>query len=109
METDELNDKRISSEVVTSFSSSLIEEFDKACKQDAWYQARIQDPELLKKSYRALRVRDGRIWWEHMLWIPNNLALQTRIIRECHDSPIGGHLGRDKTIELVERYFIWEM
>ena len=28
-------------------------------------------------------------------------------MQECHDSPLGGHLGKDKTIEQVKRRFYW--
>ena len=49
------------------------------------------------------------IFWNDKLWVPDkNKILQTNIIRECHDSATGGHLGRDKTIELVSRNFMWE-
>ena len=41
------------------------------------------------------------------LYMPDDLALQTRILHECHDAPTGGHLGKDKTIEQVKRRFYW--
>ena len=31
----------------------------------------------------------------------------TRLIRECHDSATGGHLGRDKTVDQMKRRFFW--
>ena len=97
--------------VITTFSSQLADQFDKACKADKWYQDMISDPEALFKWFPAkgLRVRNERIFLGDKLWVPDeNLTLQTNIIRECHDSATGGHLGRDKTIELISRNFIWE-
>jgi hypothetical protein len=42
-----------------------------------------------------------------MVAVPNDLALQTRILQECHDSSLGGHLGKGKTTEQVKRRFYW--
>jgi len=41
------------------------------------------------------------------LLVPEDHALRTMLIRECHDSATGGHLGRDKTIEQMKRRFTW--
>jgi len=32
---------------------------------------------------------------------------QTQILQENHDNPISGHLGIDKTYELVNQHFFW--
>uniref|UniRef100_H3H4F2 RNA-directed DNA polymerase n=1 Tax=Phytophthora ramorum TaxID=164328 RepID=H3H4F2_PHYRM len=39
--------------------------------------------------------------------IPNDDDLRARIIHEFHDSPVGGHLGREKTFAAVSRDFYW--
>ena len=41
------------------------------------------------------------------LVLPNDSVLRTRIMQECHDTPLGGHLGKDKTIEQVKRRVYW--
>ena len=33
--------------------------------------------------------------------------LQLKVIQENHDTPIAGHFGADKTIELIARTFWW--
>jgi hypothetical protein len=38
---------------------------------------------------------------------PSAQALRQRIIAEHHDVPFSGHLGRDKTYEVVSRRFFW--
>ena len=63
-----------------------------------------QDTITVMKKYK---VRNGRLWRGNQLYVPNDRALRTKIIRECHDSALGGHLGRDKTLQLVQRYFHW--
>ena len=41
------------------------------------------------------------------LYIPNMADLRQKVLYECHDTPIAGHLGRDKTLERVSRHFWW--
>ncbi|OWY91369.1 hypothetical protein PHMEG_00040078, partial [Phytophthora megakarya] len=39
--------------------------------------------------------------------VPNDKDLRARIIHEYHDTPVGGHLGREKTFSAVSRDFYW--
>ncbi|OWY94391.1 reverse transcriptase, partial [Phytophthora megakarya] len=39
--------------------------------------------------------------------VPNDEDLRARIIREYHDAPTSGHLGREKTFAAVARDFFW--
>ncbi|KAE9043976.1 hypothetical protein PR002_g3047 [Phytophthora rubi] len=39
--------------------------------------------------------------------VPNDDDLRARIIHEFHDSPMGAHLGREKTFAAVSRDFFW--
>ena len=41
------------------------------------------------------------------LCIPEGSHLRQRIIQECHDTPLGGHFGRQKTAALVRRFAFW--
>ena len=41
------------------------------------------------------------------LCVPDGGGLRTRILRECHDTPLGGHFGRHKTAALVRRLSYW--
>ena len=112
IETDETDES-----VITQFSSSFAEAFEKACNEDKEYNSLLNDRdsrEMLSQAAAVttgvktkIRARAGRLWKNGRLWAPKNKAIRTRIIQECHDSPLGGHLGRDKTLELVSRYFIW--
>lgn len=45
--------------------------------------------------------REGRVL------VPDSAAIKLRIFQECHDLPLGGHLGSQKTIESVARRFVW--
>ena len=42
-----------------------------------------------------------------MLWIPEDGNLKNLILKSEHDTKIAGHMGQDKTIELIRRNFWW--
>jgi len=90
---------------VASFNSSpLLNEIDSASVIDQAYQ------QVMQKHHRptdAAQVKDGRLYYKHRLYIPNDRTLKTRILHECHDTALAEHLGRDKTIEQVKRRFYW--
>ena len=41
------------------------------------------------------------------MYVPDNDSLCMHIISSHHDSPIAGHLGYQKTQELIERQYYW--
>ena len=80
------------------------------------HEAIVNDPEyrsLLKQSASTLAKQSlsiDRSYLYHSrdrLYIPNDVALRTRLMHECHDAPTSGHLGKDKTIAQVKRRFYW--
>ena len=98
----------------TTFSSELAAEFDAACAADAVYAARLALGDRVgagddRSEADELVTRDGRLFVRSngALYVPKGDALRTRLIRECHDSATAGHLGRDKTIEQMQRRFHW--
>jgi hypothetical protein len=98
----------LTSVVSTTFSSELAAQFDAACAADAAYAARLARGDGVGAS-DELVVRDGRLFTTSTgaLYVPQGDALRTRLIRECHDSATAGHLGRDKTVEQMQRRFFW--
>lgn len=54
-----------------------------------------------------MTVKDGTLYKDGKIVIPNDKALRTRLIHECHDSIISGHVGSAKTIDLLTRRFYW--
>ena len=98
----------------SSFTADLAAQFDAACAADAQYAARLAqgdrvpgDDDISAMDERV--TRDGRLFTRGagQLCVPNDAALRTRLIRECHDSATAGHLGRDKTIDQMQRRFFW--
>ena len=41
------------------------------------------------------------------LCVPAGGGLRGQVLHECHDSPLGGHFGREKTAALVRRVAFW--
>jgi len=59
---------------------------------------------LRKKEWREedeLMLKDGKVY------VPKDEELRTEVIRLHHDTPVGGHGGQWKTVELVTRNFWW--
>ena len=41
--------------------------------------------------------------------VPDNRTLRTRIIAECHDADVSGHLGVQRTMQRLSKHFQWQM
>jgi len=84
---------------------SLLADIKEASLEDPVYVA------TLKKKHQPsdpVQVRGGLLYYgKDRLYIPKNEPLRTRLLHECHDTPISGHLGKDKTVEQVKRRFYW--
>ena len=77
---------------------------------DAYTADPVYQGELKKRRLRTdpLHVKGGYLYYgPDRLYIPNDAPLKTRLLQECHDTPLSGHLGKDKTIEQVKRRFYW--
>jgi hypothetical protein len=51
------------------------------------------------------REEDGILLKEGKVYVPKDKELRTEIIRLHHDTPVGGHGGQWKTVELVTGTF----
>lgn len=76
-------------------------------------RASLQDPVtrdilLHPQTYPQFAVSAGLIHWKgHRIYVPAADALRTKVLYECHDAALGGHLGTAKTIHAVTRRFFW--
>lgn len=79
----------------------LIAQAREAAQQDPEYSIQLSSPP------EGQTVRDGLLWAGNRLVVPNDLTLRTRLLSEMHDTPTGGHFGRDKTQSAMRSRFIW--
>jgi len=54
-----------------------------------------------------LGMDKGCVYRKGMLWVPADEALIRSILESEHDTKVAGHMGQDKTIELIRRNFWW--
>jgi len=89
-------------------SSSMTEAILRAAKADDEYRSRTA-ADTLPAGYSVTRAHNGDLLFEgNQLVVPNDAALRTRILSECHDSITGAHFGRDKTLDAVKQRFTWK-
>ena len=62
-----------------------------------------------KSWVKNYHIQEGNIYLKdgNRLAIPRHKALISKVIKENHDIPIAGHLGREKTYERIVRNYYW--
>jgi hypothetical protein len=58
-----------------------------------------------KFPYR--KDKDGIVYYRDKIYIPKIASLINIILQEVHDSNVGGHMGSNKTLELIQRKYYW--
>jgi len=76
------------------------DEVVKAVKEIKWTGVKM----LRDEEWREV---DGIIYKEEKVYVPKDKKLRAEIIRLHHNTPIGGHGGQWKMVELVTRNFWW--
>jgi len=77
-------------------------------KDEVYEQAKKQAAsikELLPKdrTVKELSLEDGVLYRRNLLWVPRGLI--SKVLGSEHDTKVAGHMGQDKTIELIRRNF----
>jgi RNase H-like domain found in reverse transcriptase/Reverse transcriptase (RNA-dependent DNA polymerase)/Integrase zinc binding domain/Chromo (CHRromatin Organisation MOdifier) domain/gag-polyprotein putative aspartyl protease len=72
------------------------------------YQLDSACRKILESPKQPYRVENGIIYHNlDQIYVPDDKSLRTFILKETHDIQIGGHVGMNKTVELVKRKFYW--
>ncbi|MBW0511373.1 hypothetical protein O181_051088 [Austropuccinia psidii MF-1] len=104
---DEVQPSRYFSVKVESFSN-LIDSIQKALLQDSQYRSIPE--ELGKGKYiqdYSLDSSSQLLLFKDWVVVPNDPTIQLSILQKCHDCPLAGHPGQEKTLKLVKRDFDW--
>lgn len=75
---------------------SLLQRITRECANE-----RTARPKDVVQDSDGVWRRKGRIY------VPNNKPIKQTIMTEHHDCKLAGHVGKDKTIELICRQFYW--
>jgi len=75
-------------------------------KMDKTYQTAKKEAtgELAQKDQKT-KEKDRLLYWENLLWVPEGSV--QRIMESEHNTKVAGHMGQDKTIELIRQNFWW--
>ena len=66
-------------------------------------------PLVARAEHLGLVVKDGLVYSPGgLLYIPKDEAVRTTLLREVHDAPTGGHLGREKTYRRLTEHVYWQ-
>jgi len=60
---------------------------------------------MSKSPSDHVEYMDGSLYYKGHLYIPDSLELNRTIVSKELDTPVAGHMGQDKTVELVRRNF----
>lgn len=80
---------------------SFLDRVAAAYAADPWY-AKTENI-----TREGLILHANLYWKDHRLAIPENTELREEVLRLCHDAPWAGHLGRDKSKELLQASYWW--
>jgi len=79
-------------------------------KDEAYEQAKKQEavtgnPSPKDRKAREWNWENDLLYRRNLLWVPKGLV--QKVLESEHDTKVAGHMGQDKTIELIRRNFWW--
>jgi len=64
----------------------------------------LSDP----SSHPQFKLQDGLLLYRGKIWLSNKSTFVPLLLREFHETPIGGHAGVNKTLKRICANFYWE-
>ncbi|KAF8761993.1 hypothetical protein RHS01_00042 [Rhizoctonia solani] len=64
-------------------------------------------PPSICKAYRDYDWEEDLLWYRGKLVVPDSETLKEQLLKEFHDSPLAGHPGQQRTLELLSRNYWW--
>ena len=75
--------------------------------QYLWNPALLRNEEIREALEPFTLEEDGLLLHDGLVYVPANDTIKLEILWSCHDSKAAGHLGQEKTLELVSRDYYW--
>lgn len=54
------------------------------------------------------KLREGLIFFKEKIWIPPTCNFKHLLVEEFHNTPLGGHMGINKTLSRLQSNFYWQ-
>ncbi|KAF8756102.1 reverse transcriptase [Rhizoctonia solani] len=70
-------------------------------------QNKSKAPPSIKCAFKDYEMEAGLLFYQGRIVVPDIGTLRTDLLRIFHDSPLAGHPGRQRTLELVSRSYYW--
>ncbi|KAF8756014.1 hypothetical protein RHS01_04650 [Rhizoctonia solani] len=64
-------------------------------------------PPSIKRAFKDYEMEAGLLFYQGRIVVPDVGTLRMDLLRIFHDSPLVGHPGRQRTLELVSRTYYW--
>ncbi|KAF8751163.1 hypothetical protein RHS01_08782 [Rhizoctonia solani] len=64
-------------------------------------------PLSIRKAYREYDWEEDLLWYRGKLVVPDSESTKDRLLREFHNSPLAGHPGQQRTLELLSCNYWW--
>lgn len=101
----------ISATAIASHTSQIQQQVLRLLPQDKHFlkisRTMSSSPLDNEDSPTLYSIKDGLLFHQDKLYIPEDEPLRTQILQQAHDSTMAGHPGRDKTLSNLKRYFFW--
>jgi len=85
----------------------FMEQFQQTCLQDTTYQALLQQVLRSPADHPGFTVKQNMLIFHDKLWLPLGHILSKVLLDEFHLTPIGGHMGVEKTLHRIQQHFYW--
>lgn len=66
-------------------------------------------PRKLANGATEWKESNRLVYYWGKLYVPNNIKIYCKILKQCHDSVTTGHLGHNLTLKLVEHHYWWPL
>ncbi|QRW23180.1 Retrotransposable element Tf2 protein [Rhizoctonia solani] len=70
-------------------------------------QNKSKAPPSIKRAFKDYEMEAGLLFYQGRIVVPDVGTLRTDLLNIFHDSPLAGHPGRQRTLELVSRTYYW--
>jgi hypothetical protein len=67
----------------------------------------LTSAQLPQPSDPKWTLSDGLLRLNDRIFVPDSPDLRLRVMKHMHNHPLSGHLGQNKTLELVRREYVW--